>query len=107
MLSPALPGARHDVGAAPEHGLIDALATADIRVIADSAYRAAGANVEVPQRRRARENDFDERPRPSANQQAVNSAHTRYAAPANEPTPSSQAGKSCVASEPARTTQPG
>jgi hypothetical protein len=79
--SPALPGARHDMGAAREHGLIDALAAAEIRVIADSAYRGAGAHVEVPQRRRARENDLDEHPRLSANQKAVNSAHARLRGP--------------------------
>lgn len=79
--SPALPGARHDMGAAREHGLIDALATAGIRVLADSAYRGAGANVEVPQRRRARDNDRDARPRLSANQKAVNAAHARLRGP--------------------------
>ncbi|MEV4733037.1 transposase family protein [Saccharopolyspora sp. NPDC049426] len=78
--SPALPGARHDMGAAREHGLVDALAAAEIRVIADSAYRGAGRNVEVPQRRRARD-DGDQRPRLSANQKAVNSAHARLRGP--------------------------
>jgi hypothetical protein len=43
-----LPGARHDIGAVREPAHIDALAVAGIRVIADSAYRGAGANVEVP-----------------------------------------------------------
>lgn len=38
--SPALPGARHDMDAAREHGLIDALNVADVRVIADAAYQA-------------------------------------------------------------------
>lgn len=79
--SPALPGARHDMGAAREHGLITALAAAEIRVIADSAYRGAGAHVEVPQRRRARVDDRDERPRLSASQKAVNSAHARLRGP--------------------------
>lgn len=79
--SPMLPGARHDMGAAREHGLIDALAAAEIRVIADSAYRGAGRNVEVPQRRRAHNNDLDNRPRLSANQKAVNSAHARLRGP--------------------------
>lgn len=79
--TPALPGARHDMGAAREHGLLDALAAAEIRVMADSAYRGAGANVEVPQRRRPREPDIDERPRLSTNQKAVNSAHARLRGP--------------------------
>lgn len=78
--SPALPGARHDMGAARDHGLIDALDTAGIRVVADSAYRGAGANVELPQRRRPRETS-DNRPRLSANQKAVNVAHTRLRGP--------------------------
>lgn len=79
--SPALPGARHDMGAAREHGLIDALGTAGIRVVADSAYRGAGANVELPQRRRTREDKLDDRPRLSANQKAVNVAHARLRGP--------------------------
>lgn len=79
--SPALPGARHDMGAARDHGLIDALNTAGIRVVADSAYRGAGANVELPQRRRTREAKLDDRPRLSANQKAVNVAHARLRGP--------------------------
>jgi hypothetical protein len=50
-------------------------------VVADSAYRGAGRNVEVPQRRRTRNNDLGERPRLSANQKAVNSAHARLGGP--------------------------
>ena len=49
--SPALPGARHDMGAAREHGILDALTAAGVRVIADSGYRGSG--FAVPQRRRA------------------------------------------------------
>ena len=79
--SPALPGARHDMGAARHHGLLDVLETAGVRVLADSAYRGAGANVEVPQRRRPRDPDTDQRPRLSANQKAVNSAHARLRGP--------------------------
>ena len=63
--SPALPGARHNMGAAREHGLIEALAAAGIRVLADSAYRGAGVNVEVPQRRR-KDPETDQRQRLSA-----------------------------------------
>ncbi|MCP2252754.1 DDE superfamily endonuclease [Prauserella aidingensis] len=79
--SPALPGARHDMGAARQHGLIDALTTAGIRVAADSAYRGAGTNVELPQRRRTRQDTLDDRPRLSANQKAVNLAHARLRGP--------------------------
>lgn len=77
--SPALPGARHDMGAAREHGLIDVLQTADVRVIADNGYRGAG--FEVPQRRRPADPETGERRRLSRNQKAVNSAHARQRGP--------------------------
>ena len=38
-VSPPLPGARHDMGVAREHGIIDALKTAGISTIADIAYQ--------------------------------------------------------------------
>jgi len=80
--SPALPGARHDMGAAREHGLLDALEHAGVRVIADSAYRGAGTNVEVPHRRPRRDPDTGERRRRlSANEKAVNTAHARLRGP--------------------------
>jgi hypothetical protein len=52
-ISPALPGARHDMGAAREHGIIDAFAAAGVRAAADSAYEGGGPAIRVPQRRRA------------------------------------------------------
>lgn len=51
-ISPTLPGARHDMGAAPEHGIIDALTTAGVTALADTAYQGGGPLVRVPQRRR-------------------------------------------------------
>jgi hypothetical protein len=51
-ISPTLPGARHDMGAAREHGIIDALNEAGIQAIADTAYQGGGAAIRVPQRRR-------------------------------------------------------
>ena len=48
--SPALPGARHDMGAAAENGILQALRDAEVKVIADNGYRGSG--FEVPQRRR-------------------------------------------------------
>ena len=51
-ISPPLPGARHDMGAAREHGIIDALTAAEIPAVADTAYQGAGPTVAVPQRRR-------------------------------------------------------
>jgi len=49
-VSPPLPGARHDMGAAREHGIIAALNTAGISTIADTAYQGSGPAVRVPQR---------------------------------------------------------
>jgi hypothetical protein len=41
--SPALPGSTHDLTAARQHGIIDALAEADVKCWADKAYQGAGA----------------------------------------------------------------
>lgn len=79
--SPALPGARHDMGAAREHGLLDALEAVGIRVIAEGAYRGAGAHGEVPHRRPSRDPETGERRWLSANEKAVNSAHARLRGP--------------------------
>jgi hypothetical protein len=46
--SPALPGAVHDIRAAREHGIIDALAQAEITCWADKGYRGAGGTVRIP-----------------------------------------------------------
>lgn len=77
--SPALPGARHDMGAAREHGVIAALRDAQVKVIADSGYRGAG--FAIPQRRRPADPETGERRRLSRNQKAVNSAHARQRGP--------------------------
>ncbi len=77
--SPALPGARHDMGAAREHGILEALHDAGIRVIADNAYRGSG--FEVPQRRRRRDPARPARQRLSHNQCEVNTAHARPRGP--------------------------
>jgi hypothetical protein len=53
-----LPSARHDIAAAREHGLRDALHAAQVRVIADNGQRGSG--FAVPQRRGGGD------PRPSA-----------------------------------------
>src|SRR3954466_7384655 len=50
--SPVLPGARHDMGAAREHGSIDALNAAGVHAVADTAYQGGGPAIRVPQRRR-------------------------------------------------------
>jgi hypothetical protein len=77
--SPALPGARHDMGAARDHGILDALGQACVKVIADNGYRGSG--FEVPQRRRPADPETGQRRRLSANQKAVNSAHARQRGP--------------------------
>lgn len=79
--SPALPGARHDMGAAREHGLIDALVAAGVQVLADSAYRGAGPRFDLPQRRRRADPATGERRRLSRNQRAVNAAHAAQRGP--------------------------
>lgn len=77
--SPALPGARHDMGAAREYGILDALTAAGVKVIADNGYRGSG--FEVPQRRRPADPETGQRRRLSRNQKAVNSAHARQRGP--------------------------
>ncbi|MEV6796604.1 transposase family protein [Streptomyces sp. NPDC051320] len=51
-VSPALPGSTHDLTAAWTHGMIDALADADVKCWADKAYQGAGRPVRVPFRGR-------------------------------------------------------
>ena len=70
--SPALAGAVHDVRAAREHGIIDALAQADIDCWADKGYQGAGGTVRLPYRGR-----WDSL---SAGQQAVNRSHAKVRA---------------------------
>lgn len=70
--SPALPRAVHDVRAACEHGVIDALAGAGIVCQADKRYQGAGSTVRVPYRGRWETL--------SAGQQAVNRSHAKIRA---------------------------
>ncbi|MCY7341088.1 MAG: transposase family protein [Pseudonocardia sp.] len=80
-ISPTLPGARHDMGAAREHGIIDALDAAGVTAIADTAYQGGGPAVRVPQRRRRVDPDTG-RYRPlSRSQKEVNTAHARQRGP--------------------------
>ena len=80
-ISPPLPGARHDMGAAREHGIIDALATHEIPAAADTAYQGAGPTVAVPQRRRRKDLGTGRYRRLSRNQKDVNTAHARRRGP--------------------------
>ncbi|MBT2488543.1 transposase [Streptomyces sp. ISL-96] len=50
--SPALPGSTHDLTAARQHGIVDALAAAGLKCWADKAYQGAGGTVRVPFRGR-------------------------------------------------------
>ncbi|MFB6507236.1 transposase family protein [Streptomyces sp. NPDC002466] len=50
--SPALPGSTHDLTAARTHGIVDAVAAADLKCWADKAYQGAGRPVRVPFRGR-------------------------------------------------------
>jgi hypothetical protein len=71
-----LPGARHDMCAAREHGIIDALAAADIAALADTAYQAADPRSEL---RSGGADSIPTRPlrRLSHNQKQVNATHAR------------------------------
>lgn len=77
--SPALPGARHAMGAARGHGILDALTAAGVRVIADNGYRGSG--FEVLQRRRPADPETGQRRGMSWSQKAVNSAHAAQRGP--------------------------
>jgi hypothetical protein len=70
--SPALPGAVHDVRAAREHGIVHALAAADIKCWADKAYRGSGGNVRTPY--------WGRWETLSAGQKAVNRSHAKIRA---------------------------
>lgn len=71
-VSPALPGSVHDLTAARTHGIVDALAAADIPCWADKAYRGAGGPIRVPYRGKWHNL--------SPGQQAVNRSHARIRA---------------------------
>jgi hypothetical protein len=43
--SPALPGSRHDIAAAREHGILDALTQAGVATVADTGYQGASPAV--------------------------------------------------------------
>ncbi|MET8572930.1 IS5 family transposase [Streptomyces sp. NPDC004783] len=70
--SPALPGAVHDVRAAREHGIVDALAQASVPCWADKGYQGAGGTVRVPYRGRWETL--------ATGQQAVNRSHAKIRA---------------------------
>ena len=79
--SPALPGARHDMGAVREHGILDALRAGGVRVIADNGYRGAHPAFEIPQQRRRRDPDTGKYRALSRNRKEVNASHARQRGP--------------------------
>ena len=79
--SPALPGARHDMGAAKEHGIIAALTAAGVQVVADNGYRGGGPMFDLPQRRRPADPNSGQRRRLSVSQREVNAAHAAQRGP--------------------------
>ncbi|GII34697.1 hypothetical protein Pmi06nite_81390 [Planotetraspora mira] len=46
--SPALPGSAHELSAARTHGIIDALANANVMAFADKGYQGASGSVRTP-----------------------------------------------------------
>lgn len=80
-ISPVLPGARHDMGAAREHGIIDALNAAGVQTLADTAYQGGGPAIRVPQRRRRLDPDTGRYQRLSRAQKEVNTIHARRRGP--------------------------
>jgi len=70
--SPALPGAVHDIRAAREHGIVDALAEAGIQCWADKGYRGASSVVRIP--------CWGRWETLSVGQQAVNRSHAKIRA---------------------------
>ncbi len=73
-VSPALPGSTHDLTAAREHGIIDALADKGVTTFADKGYQGAGGAVRTPHKR------HHPRPPLSRNQKAVNRSHAKIRA---------------------------
>src|SRR4051795_2316424 len=69
------------MGAAREHGIIDALTAAGIDAVADTAYQGGGPAIRVPQRRCRVDADTGRYRRLSHNQKQVNRAHARQRGP--------------------------
>jgi hypothetical protein len=80
-ISAVLPGARHDMGAAREHGIVDVLNQAGVQTLADTAYQGGGPAIRVPQRRRGLDPDTGHYRRLSRAQKEVNTAHARRRGP--------------------------
>ena len=81
--SPALPGARHDAGAAREHAIPEALAVAGVTAFADTAYHGLGPAVRSPHRRSRYDRGTGKftRRELSDGQKAANRAHSALRGP--------------------------
>jgi hypothetical protein len=81
--SPALPGARHDAGAAREHAIPQALAAAGVTAFADTAYHGLGPGVRAPFRRSRYDRGTGKftRRELSDGQKAANRAHAALRGP--------------------------
>jgi hypothetical protein len=73
-ISAGLPGSAHDLTAAREHGIIDALSAAEVMTFADRGYQGASGSVRTPFKRHRR------RRRLSRREKAVNRSHARIRA---------------------------
>ena len=104
--SPALPGARHDMGAAREHGIIDALNAAGVSTVADTAYQGGEPTIRVPQRRRRLDPDTGHYRRLRVRRSRSTPHTPASAAPENGRTPSSSPGRCCGRSAAARAGRP-
>lgn len=96
--SPALPGARHAMGAERDHGILDTLHTADVRMIADTAIAEPIPHSRFPNGAAAPTPTTDATGRCPDNQHDVNTAHARQRGEANAQTPSSRAGRTSTRS---------
>jgi DDE superfamily endonuclease/Helix-turn-helix of DDE superfamily endonuclease len=81
--SPALPGARHDAGAAREHAIPEALAGAGVTAFADTAYHGLGPAIRSPFRRSRYDRGTGRftRRELSTGQKAANRAHAALRGP--------------------------
>lgn len=80
-VSPPLPGARHDIAAAREHGILTAFTTVGVHALGDTGYQGAGPSVVVPQRRRRKDPGTGKFRPLSTAQKIVNTAHARLRGP--------------------------
>ena len=69
------------MGAAREHGIVDALNQAGVETLADSAHQGGGPAIRVPQRRRRIDPDTGRHRRLSRAQKEVDTAHARRRGP--------------------------